>query len=143
MLKDQLQLLIDGYSWLLAVEDGVRELDFENITDENKVYMMPRAIFSANSVTNLRLVRCRLEQPFDSIMLHSFKKLTLVVLYNLDELSECSPSLPLQVENLELHTNVPLSNYETLLDCVFWICHPSTLRVNVMFEEDHKFIAVY
>lgn len=62
------------------------------------------------------------------------------VLYNLDELSECSPSLPLQVENLELHTNVPLSDYETLLDCVFWICHPRTLRVNVMFEEDHKFI---
>jgi len=78
MLKDQLQLLIDGYSWLLAVEDGVRELDFENITDENRVYTLPQAIFSANSVTNLRLVWCRLEQPFDSIMLHSFKKLTLV-----------------------------------------------------------------
>lgn len=341
--------------WIrLAVENGVRELDFENITDENTVYTLPQAIFSANSVTNLRLVWCRLEQPFDSIMLCSLKKLTLErvcldeqmvqklatecplledlcfsncwglkhlcvskasklkimeirsfseeieiveisvpslqqltllfygarrprvvevarsphlkkldlvsvyfadnefnhliskfpsledlfvtrcclpgkikissnqlknllfrsckylkaidvdapnlllftyefnpipiisinvpcpwkvsfvckgvlnthwylklkkflgvskqieslklslysskVLYNLDELSECSPSLPLQVENLELHTNVPLSDYETLLDCVFWICHPRTLRVNVMFEEDHKFI---
>ena len=53
-------LIIDR--WLqLAVEDGVRELDFENITDENRVYTLPQAIFSAIFVTNLRLVWCRLE----------------------------------------------------------------------------------
>ncbi|KAK9220305.1 hypothetical protein WN943_008955 [Citrus x changshan-huyou] len=53
---------LGNINWLqLAVEDGVRELDFENITDENRVYMLPQAIFSANSVTNLRLVWCRLE----------------------------------------------------------------------------------
>ena len=48
--------------WLqLVVEDGVRELDFENITDENRVYTLPQAIFFANSVTHLGLVWCRLE----------------------------------------------------------------------------------
>ncbi|KAK9186848.1 hypothetical protein WN944_018237 [Citrus x changshan-huyou] len=65
---------------------------------------------------------------------------TCEVSFNLDELSGCSPSLPLQVGTLELYANVPLSDYETLLDGVFQICYPRTLRVSTMFEEDKKLI---
>lgn len=61
----------------------------------------------------------------------------------MDELSGCSPSLPLQVGTLELYANVPLSDYEALLDGVFQICYPRTLRVSTMFEEDKKLIEVY
>ncbi|KAH9767698.1 F-box protein [Citrus sinensis] len=68
---------------------------------------------------------------------------TCEVSFNLDELSGCSPSLPLQVGTLELYANVPLSDYETLLDGVFQICYPRTLRVSTMFEEDKKLIEVY
>ncbi|KAH9703071.1 F-box protein [Citrus sinensis] len=65
---------------------------------------------------------------------------TCEVSFNLDELSGCSPSLPLQVGTLELYANVPLSDYEALLDGVFQICYPRTLRVSTMFEEDKKLI---
>lgn len=69
--------------------------------------------------------------------------LLIKVSFNLDELRGCSPSLPVQVGTLELYANVPLLDYETLLDGVFKICYPRTLRVSTMFEEDKKLIEVY
>lgn len=68
----------DVDKWIgLAVENGVKELDFEVITDEDTVYVWPQTIFSAKLLTTLKLVGCRLEQPSDTIRFHSLKKLTL------------------------------------------------------------------
>lgn len=56
------------------------------------------------------------------------------VLFNIDEFRSCHPSLPLQVESLSLfmesfslYMDVVPSEYEILLDDLFWIFYPKNL----------------
>ncbi|KAJ0054150.1 hypothetical protein Pint_02788 [Pistacia integerrima] len=81
--------------WIgLVLENGVKELDLEVITDGSKVYSFPKAIFSAKSATTLKPSGCKLEQPSNIIRFNSLKHLTLVRVYINEQLvqrltSEC------------------------------------------------------
>lgn len=71
----------------LAMENGVKELDFEVITDKNSVYALPQTIFSAKLLTSLKLFGCKLEQPPSHCAnLHSLKKLSLDEVYVNDQM---------------------------------------------------------
>lgn len=60
--------------------------------------------------------------------------------FNLDEFREFYPSLPFEVGNLDLLMEVPPSDYEILLDGLFWICYPRTLTVYSGDEQRCKFL---
>lgn len=53
-------------------------LDVAIKTTRERQYNLPRIIFSANSLTTVRLVNCKLEQPSDTLSLYVLKRLTLV-----------------------------------------------------------------
>ncbi|KAK0597204.1 hypothetical protein LWI29_022974 [Acer saccharum] len=64
--------------WIgLAIENGVKELDFHIRMLRDPVYPLPGIIFSAKSLTTLKLAGFKLEQPSDTIRLRSLKSLTL------------------------------------------------------------------
>ncbi|TXG69031.1 hypothetical protein EZV62_003966 [Acer yangbiense] len=61
--------------WIrLAIEKKVEELDFDVKAYRRAMYTLPQEIFSAKSVTTLKLGGCKLENPF---IIHSLKSLTL------------------------------------------------------------------
>ncbi|KAK9229107.1 hypothetical protein WN944_022064 [Citrus x changshan-huyou] len=70
----------------LAMENGVKELDFEVITDKNSVNALPQTIFSAKLLTSLKLFGCKLEQPSHCANLQSLKKLSLDEVYVNDQM---------------------------------------------------------
>lgn len=73
--------------WIeLAVENGVKELDFTVFLDENTEYTLPETIFSATLLTSLRLFGCKLEQPSDAISFHFLKQITLRNVFINDQL---------------------------------------------------------
>lgn len=39
-------------------------------------------------------------------------------------------------------SDVSPSEYEIVLDGIFWICYPRTLCLSTMYEEQHPFIVV-
>lgn len=64
--------------WIgLAVENDVKELDLSILTDQTKLYTLPQIVFSARSLTSLKLGGCKLEQTSDSIRFRYLKKLIL------------------------------------------------------------------
>ncbi|GAY51179.1 hypothetical protein CUMW_132280 [Citrus unshiu] len=70
----------------LTLENGVKELDFEVITDKNSVYTLPQIIFSAKLLTSLKLFGCKLEQTSHCINLRSLKRLSLDEVYMNDQM---------------------------------------------------------
>ncbi|KAH9666168.1 putative F-box/LRR-repeat protein [Citrus sinensis] len=95
--------------WIrLALENGLKDLDFEIISDEenNEVftYTLPQTIFSANLLTSLRLGGCKFEQPSYAMSFHSLKELCLDRIYLNDQMvqkliSECHLLEDLWLEN--------------------------------------------
>ncbi|XP_031287753.1 FBD-associated F-box protein At5g56370-like [Pistacia vera] len=81
--------------WIgLAIEKGVKELDLQFLTESNAQYTLPQTIFSAGSVTTLKLVNCRLENTSDTIRFNSLIKLSLDSVFIHEEMvqklsSEC------------------------------------------------------
>lgn len=68
--------LLDG--WIgLALQYGVQELNVDIQTGRDRPYNFPHKIFSAKSLTTLRLVGCKLEQPSDTLSFCFLKSLTL------------------------------------------------------------------
>ncbi|GAY59900.1 hypothetical protein CUMW_198030 [Citrus unshiu] len=71
--------------WIaLAIENGVKELDFQilpDIKDYVHTYTLPQTVFSANFLTHLRLAGCKLEQPCYAMCFLSLKKLHLYGVY--------------------------------------------------------------
>ncbi|KAK3219834.1 hypothetical protein Dsin_013804 [Dipteronia sinensis] len=80
------RLSIDGFDdlkgsfsffdkWIrLAIEKKVEELDFSVQAHRRPMYTLPQEIFSAKSMTTLKLGSCKLENPF---IMHSLKSLSL------------------------------------------------------------------
>ncbi|KAH9666040.1 putative F-box/FBD/LRR-repeat protein [Citrus sinensis] len=62
------------------------------------------------------------------------------VVFNLDELRRCYPSLPLQVETMDLCVSVEPSKYEILLDGIFCICNPRNLIFFCVLECERGFV---
>lgn len=62
--------------------------------------------------------------------------------FNLDKLRRCYPSLPLQVETMDLCISVKPSKYEILLDSIFCICYPRNLIFFCLLECERGFVTV-
>ncbi|KAL5757862.1 hypothetical protein ACOSP7_020473 [Xanthoceras sorbifolium] len=59
------------------IKSEVKDIDFHFQSDENVKYTLPQILFNAKSVITLNLGGCNLEQPPDSMRLHSLKIVTL------------------------------------------------------------------
>lgn len=68
--------ILDGWIWL-AVQNGVETLDIDIETDRDTIYDLPQTIFSAKSVTTLKIAGCKLEQTSGNISFYFLKSLTL------------------------------------------------------------------
>ncbi|XP_075076280.1 putative F-box/LRR-repeat protein At5g41840 [Nicotiana tabacum] len=113
--------------WIgLATNNCINELDIHIMRQDDKLdwYSLPGTVITAKSLVVLGDVHLIEENTF-----------------TVEELNEitsfCSPSV---VKHLMLKDVAPPLNFESLLDGLFWTCHPESLSVESMWGRSDEFM---
>ncbi|XP_059302527.1 putative F-box/LRR-repeat protein At5g02930 [Lycium ferocissimum] len=103
---------------------------------ESHLKLMPNDHLSTSWFENLREYLTRFEQ-LNSLVLCITSMTNTFVVEELNATSSCPLSV---VKRLKILKVVRSLNFETLLDGLLWTCHPETLAVDRIWEDDEVFV---